>query len=85
MNTHLSEIEKTFTDKEGVFEEAVNHLVVHLHPRLRQLCCDLCEVSGIEKPRVSQTVQESVPSVEDYLRSARYRSVLSEIYHDLLG
>ena len=85
VSVQLSEVEKTFTDKEGAFEEAVNNLVIHLHPRLRQLCCDLCEVNAMEKPRVSQTVQETVPSVEDHLRSARYRSALSEIYHGLLG
>jgi hypothetical protein len=85
VSTHLSEIEKTFTDKEGAFEEAVNNLVIHLHPRLRQLCSDLCDVNGMEKPCVSQTVQEIVPSVEDHLRSSRYRTTLSEVYHGLLG
>jgi F0F1-type ATP synthase assembly protein I len=77
------ELENVLDAKNSAFSEAVDNLEIHIHPVLRDLTADFCELDDRPPPPEGMARDGVVPTVGAFLRMKRYRADLPRWYGTL--
>ena len=80
----VKELEAEFDAKNESFGQAIQNLDVHIHPLLRDLVADFCELDDRPNFPSEAPLPDEAPPVNTYLNLPEYRQALESWYHPLV-